>query len=78
VEQMKLFHKLATEVINQTVQTTSRTIKPMFQEGALVWSEAKNLQLLYRTPKLLPKHYGPFHIKKTINLVAFKLQLPTH
>jgi hypothetical protein len=55
VEQMKLFHKLVMEIINKTAQVTMRTIKPVFQEGELVWLEAKNLKLPYRTPKLLPR-----------------------
>jgi hypothetical protein len=75
---MKLFHKLASEVINQMAQVTTRTIKPVFQEGALIWLEAKNLKLPYETPKLLPRCYRPFQIKKTINPIAFCLCLPTH
>jgi hypothetical protein len=75
---MKLFHKLVVEIINKTTQVTTETIKPIFQEGEHVWLEAKNLQLPYGTPKLLPWCYGPFLIEKTINLVAFKLCLPTH
>jgi hypothetical protein len=30
VEQMKLFHQLATEVINQKAQTTTSKITPVF------------------------------------------------
>jgi hypothetical protein len=51
---------------------------PVFQEKELVWLEAKNLRLPYRTLKLLPRRYGPFQIEKMINPVAFKLHLPAH
>jgi hypothetical protein len=73
VEQIKLFHKLAREVINQTAQMTTRTITPVFQEGVLIWLEAKNLKLPYGILKLLLRCYRPFCIEKTINPVAFKL-----
>jgi hypothetical protein len=78
VEQMKLFHKLMVEIINKTAQVTTKTITPVFKEGEHVWLEAKNLRLPYGTPKLLPQHYRPFLIGKTINLVMFKHRLPTH
>jgi hypothetical protein len=45
VEQMKLFHRLATEVINTKAQITTGTMTPVFQEKELVWLEAKNLRL---------------------------------
>jgi hypothetical protein len=51
---------------------------PVFQEKELIWLEVKNLRLPYGTLKLLPRHYGPFQIEKTINPVVFKLRLPTH
>ena len=44
--------------------------------GDRVWLEAKNLNLPYRTPKLAPKHHGPFVINKQISPVAYQLQLP--
>jgi hypothetical protein len=78
VEQMKLFHRLATKVINKKAQTTTGTMVPVFQEKELVWLEAKNLRLPYGMPKLLPRRYSLFQIEKMINPVTFKLCLPTH
>jgi hypothetical protein len=47
IEQMKLFHQLATEVINKKAQVTTSTMTPVFQEKEFIWLEVKNLRLPY-------------------------------
>jgi hypothetical protein len=41
-----------------------------------VWLEAKNLPLQYGSPKLAPRHHGPFKITREILPVAYQLDLP--
>jgi hypothetical protein len=65
------------EEYRQTAQDQLEAIQNMkdrhkdvkFEEGDLVWLEAKNLPIK-RTWKLMPKQYGPFTIKK-ISPVTF-------
>jgi len=47
-----------------------------FKEGDQVWLEASNLKLPYHTPKLAPRHQGPFHVNKVVSPVAYQLALP--
>ena len=65
--------KQAKEALNRAVKQTPTD---QYKVGDRVWLEAKNLNLPYRTPKLAPKHHGPFVINKQISPVAYQLQLP--
>src|ERR1700742_5218874 len=47
----------------------------LFQVGDKVWLEAKNLKLLYGTPKLLPRRYRPFKVSEIVSPVAYRLTL---
>ncbi|ESK80764.1 hypothetical protein Moror_15447 [Moniliophthora roreri MCA 2997] len=47
-----------------------------FKKGQKVWLEGKNLSLGYPSPKLSPKHEGPFKIKEVLGPVTYKLKLP--
>ncbi len=48
-----------------------------YQQGTMVWLEGVNLQTLYPTSKLAPKHYGPFPIKQVLSEVTYELELPS-
>ena len=66
--------KQAKEALNEA----ARAAPPdSYQTGDKVWLEARNLALPYQTPKLAPKHHGPFTIIKRVSPVAYQLQLPT-
>ena len=47
-----------------------------FTPGDQVWLEVKHLKLPYQAPKLVPKHHGPFIIRKRVSPVTYQLQLP--
>ena len=50
-----------------------------FAIGSKVWLEVTNLKLPSNlTPKLAPKHYGPFKVTAQVSKVAYCLLLPTH
>jgi len=47
-----------------------------FKVGDQVWLEASHLKLPYHTPKLAPRHQGPFRVSQIISPVAYQLALP--
>ena len=50
---------------------------PKYKEGDLVWSEGRNLRLSQPTPKLAPRHHGPFKVVQVMSPVNYHLELPT-
>jgi hypothetical protein len=54
----------------------SRSPAPAYQEGDLVWLDARNLRLARPSKKLAEKNVGPFRITKVINPVSYRLELP--
>jgi len=79
VEQcMETLHQKCTQAIAaiNKVANQGHTPEGRFKEGDQVWLEATNLKLPYHTPKLAPRHQGPFCINKVISLVVYQLALP--
>ena len=66
--------KQAKEALNEAARATP---PDSYQIRDKVWLEAKHLALPYQTPKLAPKHHGPFTIVKRVSPVAYQLQLLT-
>ncbi|KAG8443857.1 hypothetical protein GDO86_009156 [Hymenochirus boettgeri] len=62
----------------QTLKTanSSRRDTSIFKVGDFVWLSTRNIRLKIPSTKLGPRFLGPFLIKKAINTVAFKLDLP--
>ena len=50
---------------------------PKYKEGDLVWLEGQNLCLSQPTPKLAPRHHGPFKVIQVMSPVNYHLELPT-
>ena len=50
---------------------------PKYKEGDLVWLEGRNLCLSQPTPKLVPRHHGPFKVIQVMSPVNYRLELPT-
>ena len=50
---------------------------PKYKEGDLVWLEGCNLRLSQPTPKLAPRHHGPFKVVQVMSPVNYRLELPT-
>jgi len=75
---MEVLHQKCTQAIAaiNKVANQGHTPEGQFKEGDQVWLEATNLKLPYHTPKLAPRHQGPFHISKVISPVAYRLVLP--
>ena len=66
---------LAIEALNRIAQKNT-PIDAQWTPGQMVWLEAKNLSLPYRTVKLAPQWHRPFKIMKVISSVAYQLKLP--
>ena len=66
----------AITAINK-VANQSPTPEGKFKKGDQVCLEASNLKLPYHTPKLAPRHQGPFRINEVISPVAYRLALPS-
>src|SRR5712671_2214918 len=72
MEQYRARARVAINII-----TNNREIPmPKYKPGDKVWLEATHLNLPYQTPKLAPKHQGPFNIVNMVSPVAYRLQLP--
>ena len=65
--------KQAKEALNEAARATP---PDSYQIRDKVWLKAKHLALPYQTPKLAPKHHGPFKITRKISPVAYQLELP--
>jgi hypothetical protein len=74
-EQLDGSRQLAIQVLNRTANTKGIP-ELQYRMGQKVWLEAKNLPLQYGSPKLTPRHHGPFQIIKDISLVTYQLDLP--
>jgi hypothetical protein len=59
-----------TQALNQMAQKHVPGL-PRWTKGQTVWLNAKNLTLLYRTIKLVPKQHRPFKIEKVISPVVY-------
>ena len=55
---------------------TKETKYRPFKEGERVWLEGTHLKLPYKTMKLAPRRYGPFHITAKVSDVAYRLKIP--
>jgi Chromo (CHRromatin Organisation MOdifier) domain len=77
LQQIKDHRTIAQEAL-QRVQDhmTKETKYQPFKEGERVWLEGTYLKLPYRTMKLAPRRYGPFHITAKISDVAYRLKIP--
>jgi len=77
-QRMEMLHRKCAQAIAAINKVANREHAPegRFKEGDQVWLEATNLKLPYHTPKLAPRHQGPFHISKVISPVAYQLALP--
>jgi Integrase zinc binding domain len=58
-EQLDGSRQLAIQVLNRTANTKGIP-ELQYRMGQKVWLEAKNLPLQYGSPKLTPRHHGPF------------------
>ena len=79
MEELLIKRQHMQDCIKHTQQLMAQRGKTKFvpyQEGTNVWLEWVNLQTLYPTSKLAPKQYGPFHIKKVLSDITYKLELP--
>ena len=65
--------KQAKEALNEAARATP---PDSYQIRDKVWLKVKHLALPYQTPKLAPKHHGPFKITRKISSVAYQLELP--
>jgi len=79
MEELQIRRQHVQDSITQAQQLMAKrgnsTFTP-YQQGAMVWLEGVNLQTLYPTSKLAPKHYGPFPIKRVLSPVTYELELP--
>jgi len=77
-QRLETLHQKRAQAIAAINKVANRNPVPegWFKEGDQVWLEASNLKLPYHTPKLAPRHQGPFHINKVISPVAYRLALP--
>ncbi|ESK81898.1 hypothetical protein Moror_697 [Moniliophthora roreri MCA 2997] len=64
------------DISARRVKERSRRNFDKFEKGKKVWLEGKNLSLRYSSPKLFPKHEGPFEIEEVLGPVTYKLKLP--
>src|SRR5580693_5520629 len=62
-------------MIYPACQSTNETKNQPYKEGERVWLEGTYLKLPYRTMKLAPRRYGPFHITAKISDVAYHLKI---
>jgi len=60
---------------NRMIDRTKRQ-EQSFKKGQMVWLEAKNLRLPYRSKKMAPKREGPFEITEVIGPLSYRLKLP--
>jgi len=77
-QRLETLHQKRAQAIAAINKVANRSSIPegRFKEGDQVWLEASNLKLPYHTPKLAPRHQGPFRISKIISPVAYRLALP--
>ncbi|ESK85726.1 hypothetical protein Moror_2487 [Moniliophthora roreri MCA 2997] len=57
------------DIVARRVKKRSGRDLDKFEKGQKVWLEGKNLSLGYPSPKLSPKHEGPFEITERIHPV---------
>jgi hypothetical protein len=55
----------------------SKYLGQTFKIGDKVWLEGHNLRTEQPTAKLVPKHHGPFPIKKVLSPITYQLTLPS-
>jgi len=77
-QRLETLHQKRAQAIAAINKVANRNPIPegRFKEGNQVWLEASNLKLPYHTPKLAPRHQGPFRVSKVISPVAYRLALP--
>jgi Chromo (CHRromatin Organisation MOdifier) domain len=71
-------HRIAAQEALQKAQnhmTKEMKYRP-FKEGDKVWLEGTHLKLPYKTMKLAPRWYGPFHITAEISDVIYHIKIP--
>jgi hypothetical protein len=66
---------ITTQALNKAAQSQPLD-PPRFTKGQKVWLNAKNLALLYRSIKLVPRRHGPFEIEEVRSPVVYQLKLP--
>jgi hypothetical protein len=76
LDSLKALRELACTAINLQA-TRLATPDPMFKVGQRVWLDAKNLPLLYVSPKFAPQCQGPFLISHVVTPVSYQLTLPS-
>jgi hypothetical protein len=71
-------HRIAAQEALQKAQDhmTKETKYRPFNEGERVWLEGTHLKLPYKTMKLAPRQYGPFHITAKVSDIAYRLKIP--
>jgi hypothetical protein len=63
-------------LIAQQQWAHSKYLGQTFKIGEKVWLEGHNLWTEQPTAKLVPKHHGPFLIKKVLSPITYQLTLP--
>ena len=76
-KQVKWMIEAQDWAIRSINQKAGKTPSAQFAIGDQVWLEGTHLKLPHQSTKLAPKRYGPFKIRKQVNLVMYQVMLPT-